>query len=184
MPQSLKAVWLQLRPVLLLAVTYFAATRLALWLIDIHPNIGSLWPASGIAFAAMILYGTRLWPGILLGGFVALISPDSSLTASALMAAGGTLEAVAGAWLALRVVDFHKELDRARDVILLFIPIALLTSLISASTDICALLLDNAVTSENALPRAIVWWLGDALGIAIIAPLILTWRTGSDGDRP
>ena len=183
MPQSLKAVWLQLRPVLLLAVTYFAATRLALWLIDIHPNIGSLWPASGIAFAAMILYGTRIWPGILLGGFVALISPDSSLTASALMAAGGTLEAVAGAWLALRVLDFHKELDRARDVIVLFIPIALLTSLISASIGICALLLDSAVTSENALPRAIVWWLGDALGIAIIAPLILTWRTGSDGDR-
>ena len=183
MPLSPNAVWFQVRPVLLLAVIYFIATRLALWLIGIHPNAGSLWPASGIAFAALILHGTRLWPGILLGGFVALISPDSSLAASALMATGSTLEAVAGAWLALRVLDFHKELDRARDVIVLFVPIALLTSLISASTGICALLLDNAVTADNAVPRAIVWWLGDALGIAIVAPLILTWRTGSDGDR-
>jgi len=172
-----------MRSVLLLAVIYFAVTRLALWLIDIHPNTGSLWPPSGIALAALVLHGTRLWPGIFLGSFVALISPETSVAASALMAIGSTVEAVAGAWLALRVLDFHKELDRARDVIVLFVPIALLTSLISASTGICALLIDNAVTADSAVPRAIVWWLGDALGIAIIAPLILTWRTGSDGDR-
>ena len=183
MPQSLKAVWLQMRPALLLAVIYFVATRLALWLVDVHPNIGSLWPASGIAFAAMILHGTRLWPGIFLGSFLALISLHTSLAASALMATGNTLEAVAGTWLALRVLDFRKELARSRDVIVLFVPVALLSSLISASTGIFALLLDNAVTADDAVPRAIVWWLSDALGIAIVAPLILTWVAGADGER-
>ncbi len=184
MPQSPNAVWLQVRAVLSLAAIYFVATRLALWLIDIHPNTRSLWPASGIAFAAMVLHGTRLWPGIFLGSFAAMISLDTSLTTAALRATGSTLEAVAGTWLALRVLDFHKELARARDVIVLFVPVALLTSLISASTGIWALLVDNAVTANNAVPRAVVWWLGDALGIAIVAPLILTWRTGSAGDRP
>ena len=184
MPPSPNAVWLQVRPVLLLATICFVATRLALWFIDIHPNTQSLWPASGIAFAAMVLHGTRLWPGIFLGSFMAMISLDMSLTTAALRATGSTLEAVAGIWLALRVLDFHKELARVRDVIVLFVPVALLTSLVSASTGIWALLVENAVTANNAVPRAIVWWLGDALGIAIVAPLILTWRTSSAGDRP
>ncbi|MCY7387080.1 MAG: MASE1 domain-containing protein, partial [Burkholderiales bacterium] len=174
--------WPQWRPILLVAAIYFIVTKLAVFLTEAHPNAGSLWPASGIAFAAMVLYGTRLWPVIFLGGFFAVVGPETSWPAAALMAAGSTIEAVAGAWLALRVLDFRKELDRARDVIVLFIPIALLSSLISASAGIGALFIDGAVDADNALPRAIVWWLGDALGIAIVAPLILTWRTASAGD--
>ena len=184
MRQSTHAAWLQARPILVLAVIYFAVTRLAIALINVDPNSGSLWPASGIAFAAMILHGTRLWPGIFLGALSALAVEDNSLTAAALMAGGNTIEAATGAWLALRVLDFRKELDRARDVIVLFIPVALATSIISASAGICALYLDSAVTADTVLPRAIVWWLGDALGIAIIAPLILTLRIGAARKAP
>ena len=183
MRQHMNAARLQVRPLLVVAIIYFAATRLGLMMIDLHANAGSLWPASGIAFAAMILHGTRLWPGIFFGAFFAMISPDTSLTAAALMATGTTLEAVTGASLALRVLDFRKELDRARDVIVLFIPVALLTSLISASLGMAALLLDGTVTTDTAFPRAIVWWLGDALGIAIISPIILTWRAHASRDR-
>ena len=165
-----------MRPAFLMAVVYFSFTRLALTAIDLHPNAGSLWPASGVAFAALILYGMHLWKGILAGAFLAMILTDATIPAATLMAVGNTLEAVVGAWLALRVLDFHKALDRPRDVIVLFIPVALVTSLISASLGIGALFMDGAVSTDSALPRAIVWWLGDALGIAIIAPLILTWH--------
>ncbi|MEO8103642.1 MAG: MASE1 domain-containing protein, partial [Betaproteobacteria bacterium] len=139
MPQRIHAAFITIRPILMVAVIYFVATRFALTLIDIHPNAVSLWPASGIGFAAMILYGMRLWPGIFTGAFFALLLPENSLAATTLMAAGNTLEAVAGAWLATRVLDFRKQLDRARDVIVLFIPVALLSSLISASAGIGAL---------------------------------------------
>ena len=183
MRQTINAAWPKLRLILSVALIYFVATRLTILLIELNPNAGSLWPASGIAFAAMILYGTRLWPVIFLGAFFAVVSPNTSLTAACLMAAGNTIEAAAGAWLALRVLDFRKELDRARDVIVLFIPVALLTSLISSAAGISALFLDGAVTIDSALPRAIVWWLGDALGIAIVAPLILTWLRGSASNR-
>ena len=182
--QPINAAWRQARPILVMAVIYFAATRIALALIDLDPNSGSLWPASGIAFAAMILHGMRLWPGIFIGGAFALASQDNSLTAAVLMATGNTIEAATGAWLALRLLDFRKELDRARDVIVLFIPVALATSIISASAGIYALYLDGAVTADTLLPRAIVWWLGDALGIAIIAPLILTLRIGTSRKIP
>ena len=176
MRQRLNATWLPVRLNLSVAVVYFVATRFAITLIESHPNAGSLWPASGIAFAALIVLGTKLWPGIFLGALFAMLGPQTSLIAAALMAAGNTLEAVMGAWLALRVLDFHKDLDRVRDVIVLFIPVALVTSLVSASAGIAALIIDGAVAAENAIPRAIVWWLGDALGIAIVAPLILTLR--------
>ncbi|MEP7155053.1 MAG: EAL domain-containing protein [Betaproteobacteria bacterium] len=161
-----------------MAVIYFAATRFALWLIDVDANAGSLWPASGIAFAAMVIHGTRLWPGIFLGAFVALVIDANSLMAAFIMAAGATIECTAGAWLALNVLDFRRQLDRPRDVMVLFIPIALLASTISATAGMFALFIDNAVNADNFLPRAIVWWLGDALGIAVVAPLILTFRAG------
>ncbi len=186
MRQSPIAVWSQVRPILVMALVYYAATRLALALIELHPNAGSLWPASGVAFAAMVLYGTRLWPGVFAGAFVALVSGDNanSVTAAMLMAAGNTLESVAGALLALKVFSFRKELDRPRDVIVLFIPVALATSLISALIGIWALYLDGWVTANTMLPRAIVWWLGDALGIAVVAPLMLTLRTNAPRRGP
>ena len=133
-------------------------TRLTLMAIELHPNAGSLWPASGVAFAALILYGFHLWKGIFAGAFLATVSIDATISAAALMAVGNTLEVVIGAWLALRVLNFRKELDRVRDVIVLFIPVALMTSLISASLGIGALFMDGAVSTESALPRAIVWW--------------------------
>lgn len=175
MPQPINAVWPQARPILLMAAIYFAATRIALALIDLDANAGSLWPASGVAFAALVIYGSRLWPGVFLGAFLALMI-DNTLMPAMLMAAGNTFECLAGAWLALNVLDFRRHLDRPRDVIVLFIPVALLTSTISASFGMFALFLDNAVTADNFLPRALVWWLGDALGIAVVAPLILTFR--------
>ena len=109
MRQTINAAWLKVRLILPVALMYFVATRLTILLIELSPNTGSLWPASGIAFAAMILYGFRLWPVIFLGAFFAVVSPDTSLTAAALMAAGNTIEAVVGVWLALRLLDFVKS---------------------------------------------------------------------------
>ena len=174
MPQTAKSVWPQVRTILQMAIIYFSATRIALALIDLDANAASLWPASGLAFAVLVIYGTHLWPGIFLGAFLGLIFEDNSVVAIALVAAGNTLECWASAWLALNVLDFRPRLDRPRDVIVLFIPVALLTSTISATVGMFALFLDNIVTANDMLPRAIVWWLGDALGIAIVAPLILT----------
>ena len=186
MRQSHNKVWLQVRPMLAISVIYFVVTKIALALVELDPNAGSLWPAPGIVFAAMVLYGTRLWPGVFVGAFFALVTGENSNSAGAalLMATGNTIESVAGTWLALRAFDFHKELDRPRDVIVLFIPVALVTSLISASVGMWALYLDGMVTADTMFPRAIVWWLGDALGIAIIAPLILTLRSGASKRTP
>ena len=80
MRQRLNATWLPVRLNLSVAVVYFVATRFAITLIESHPNAGSLWPASGIAFAALIVLGTKLWPGIFLGALFAMLGPQTSLS--------------------------------------------------------------------------------------------------------
>src|SRR2546422_767345 len=53
-----------------LAAAYFVCGRLAL-LLAIPPGYATaVWPAAGVALAGVILFGNRVWPGILLGSFL------------------------------------------------------------------------------------------------------------------
>src|SRR5881396_320491 len=53
------------------AVLYYAAARLSLHLAFENTNASPVWPPSGIALALVLLLGYRVWPGILLGAFLA-----------------------------------------------------------------------------------------------------------------
>src|SRR5580765_6154191 len=93
-----------------LAVVYFAAGKLGLALAYRHPLAAPLWPPTGIALAAVLLFGYRIWPGILLGAFtvnfVTLSGFEAEIGKSAAVslgiAVGNTLEALSGAWLVNR----------------------------------------------------------------------------------
>ena len=51
----------------LLFVAYFVTARLGL-LMDAVAGFATLvWPPTGIALAALVLFGARLWPGVLVG---------------------------------------------------------------------------------------------------------------------
>src|SRR5712691_9659860 len=53
----------------LIAAIYFGAAKLGLSLAFINANVSPVWPPTGIAIAAVLLLGYRIWPGILLGAF-------------------------------------------------------------------------------------------------------------------
>src|SRR6266540_1887081 len=102
----------------LLAGVYVAAAKAAFALAFVETSIAPIWPPSGIALAAMLLLGYRAVPGIWLGAFVFNVSTSVPLWVSAAIAAGNTLEALAGAWL-LRRAGFSHAIDRVRDVLAL-----------------------------------------------------------------
>src|SRR5438128_1244125 len=109
--------FLWLAVVLLLAAAYFGAAKLGLSM-GVTPQVTTVWPPTGIALAALLLFGYRVWPGIALGAFLAnvTIPPETVATATGI-AAGNTLEALAGAWLLKRWSDFDCALARLRDVL-------------------------------------------------------------------
>ena len=158
---------------IVVVVIYFGAARLGLTLAFINANVSPVWPPTGVALAAVLMLGYRIWPAILLGALLAnLFTPVSIATASGI-AIGNTLEALS-AGLLLRSFDFHNSLDRAKDVFK-FVFAALLCTTISASIGSVSLCLGNAARWEDVSSLWLTWWLGDTVGALVIAPLLLIW---------
>src|SRR5512135_2939099 len=91
-----------LAAVVLVAAVYLAAAKLGLALASVNPSASAVWPPTGIAIAALLLLGYRVWPGILLGAFLANVTTDGSIAASIVIAVGNTLEGLVAAWLVNR----------------------------------------------------------------------------------
>src|SRR5256714_6187027 len=157
------------------AAAYYAAARVGLLAAVTQTVVSSGWPPSGVALAALLLLGLRLGPGIALGTFVVNWTAGVSAAGAAGIALGNTLEAVAGAWLLGRVLDFRPSLERVRDVIALVVVGALASTTLSATLGVASLWASGAAPPDALRRLWFVWWSGDALGDVLVAPLLLTW---------
>ncbi len=162
-------------------IIYFAAARFGLSLAFLHSNVSPVWPPTGVALAAVLLLGYRIWPAIFFGAFLAnLFTPVSIATAGGI-AVGNTLEALSGAFL-LRFLGFHDSLDRAKDVFK-FVVAALCCTTVSATIGSLSLCLSHAAAWQDFGSLWTTWWLADTVGALLIAPLILVWNGGAKNWR-
>lgn len=158
------------------AVAYVGAARLGLELSVAHGVITPVWAPTGIALAALVLFGPRLWPAVAVGAFIANATGGASLAEAAGISIGNTLEAVVGALL-LRRVGFRPALDRVRDVLALIALAAIASTAVSATNGVTTLWISGDVPSSSYGSDWLLWWIGDAMGALIVAPLILVWST-------
>src|SRR5258705_12216654 len=100
------------------AAAYVAAAKLGLSLAFEAAQVTTVWPPTGIAIAALVLFGRRAWPGVTLGAFLANVTADEPVLTAAGIAIGNTLEAVSAAWC-LRRLAFRPDLARLRDAVAL-----------------------------------------------------------------
>jgi diguanylate cyclase (GGDEF)-like protein len=163
-----------LAKVVVLAVAYFLTAKLAL-LVAIPPGYATaVWPPSGIAFASVLLLGSRIWPGIWLGASLVNIAVQSSFLAATLIGAGNTLEALAGAALFRAYVGRPGVFQRGEDVVK-FVAVAALSATIAATVAAAPLAFVHSLGWSELLWNWWTWWQGDTAGIIIVAPLILGW---------
>jgi PAS domain S-box-containing protein len=169
--------------ILVVALLYCVAASLSLRLALEKTNASPVWPASGIALAAVLLGGYRVWPGIFLGAVLAnagtflMNDAGARLTiagVSLLIGIGNTLEAVVGRFLLRRLIGDRNPFHRAQDVFTLT-AVALVACLVSPS--IGAAVLAWAGLAPPALYGTVwfTWWLGDAVGVLLIVPLLVMW---------
>ena len=170
--------------VLAIAVAYFAVARLALLVgVSEDHTVAAVCPASGIALACALLFGYRVWPGVWLGATLASFAVHASPIDAALLGAGSTLEALAAALLVRRCIGLPRTFERGEDVVE-FVAIAALSSAIAATVATTVL-----ASAGSPAPQTLTWtwwtaWQADAMGIVIVAPLILNWSTeGADRSR-
>ncbi|XCW06829.1 MASE1 domain-containing protein [Streptomyces sp. HUAS MG47] len=161
--------------VLAVAATYYGAARIGLLQQLVREQVTPLWPPTGLALAALLVFGARVWPGIALGAFLVNVTLGPSVLAVLAIAAGNTL-APLGALFLLRRARFRPELDRLRDVLALIFLGALAGMLISSTIGTGALVLSGAVDAGDFWSTWSVWWTGDAMGVLVVTPFLLVLR--------
>jgi signal transduction histidine kinase len=160
--------------VLALAVAYHLAARLGLRMAYVQANTSPVWPPTGIALAALLIFGYKLWPGISLGVLVGSLLTGANFSVALGMTLGNTLEALAGAFLLKGFVGFHNSLDRIRDVVGLGI-VSIFSTTISATTGTATLIRAGLVDWTGFGALWSTWWIGDLLGAFVVTPVLLTW---------
>jgi signal transduction histidine kinase len=161
--------------VTIIVAVYMLAARFGFTLAVVAKQVTVVWPPTGIALAALLLFGQRLWPAIALSAFLVNQQADEPWLTACAIAAGNTLEALMAAWLLRRVAAFESPLERLRDVFALIGFGALLSTTVSATIGVTSLCLGQVVSWSSFGSVWLVWWMGDALGDLIVAPLLLTW---------
>jgi PAS domain S-box-containing protein len=158
----------------LLAAIYFASAKLSL-LLAIPPGYATaVWPPSGLAVAAILLAGPRMWPGIWLGAAVANLTVHDSASAAVLIGTGNALEALVGGALIQRFIGLPRRFERGEEVFN-FVVIAAVASTIAATLGVGAIALAGVAGSGDFAANWWTWWQGDVTGIIIVTPVILFW---------
>src|SRR5881275_282759 len=162
----------------ILTAVYFIAGKLGLMLASLHASASPVWPAAGIALAALLVLGYRTWPAIFVGAFLVNLTTAGNVATSLAIAAGNTLEAVCGAWLVNRFAGGTSVFDRPQGVFK-FALAAVVSTIISPFFGVTSLALGGFADWANYGAIWLTWWLGDTTGDLLIAPLIILWSVPS-----
>jgi integral membrane sensor domain MASE1 len=155
-----------------LAGLYFVAGRLGLSLAFVHTSASAVWPPTGLALAALLLGGPRMWPAILAGAFLVNLTTTGAVVASLAIGVGNTLEGVVGARLIERHAGGVNVFARASDIFR-FAALAGLATAIAASVGTFTLVSAQLADSSAAAGIWLTWWLGDAVGAILMTPLLV-----------
>jgi integral membrane sensor domain MASE1 len=178
--------WLSSMPskILVLAAAYFVVGILTL-AANIPPVIVTVvWLPAGIALTATLVWGYRVWPGILLGAFAAHASahldasnggtPIMTIVVSVFIGLGAVLQGFAGAYLILRFAGFPRSLNRLRkaNILLWGGPVSCLVGTAVGGT---ASWLAGSTPALGLVGHWWNWWAAETLGVLTILPLVSVW---------
>jgi diguanylate cyclase (GGDEF)-like protein len=158
-----------------LAAVYFVAAKLGLRLAFVHASATAVWPPTGIALAALLILGPRLWPAIFAGAFFANLTTAGSIATSLGIAAGNTLEGVVGAQFVIRFARGREAFAHARDVLKFAVLAAGCATTLAATCGVTSLALGGFARWADYGDIWLTWWLGDAAGALVVAPVVLFW---------
>src|SRR3954451_17333903 len=131
--------------------------------------------AGVMLYVGALLYGVRLWPAVVIGD-LALGDYSTPLGTVLAQTVGNTVALVVAALLLRRLTGGRGGLDRVADVLALF-ACALVAAVVSAAVGPLSLQWGDVIPAGDLGEVFRTWALGDACGVLVVAPLILTWAT-------
>jgi PAS domain S-box-containing protein len=168
-----------------LAAVYCLAARLGLSMRVGNVSASPVWPASGLALAAVLLLGYRVWPAVAAGALLASLTmpgfasgrPGLAAFAALGVAVGSTLEALAGGWLVQRFANGRAAFGQPQSILKFVGLAAMLSTTISPSIGLTSLVLASLETGYQFGPLWYTSWLGGATSAIVVTPLVLVWST-------
>ena len=161
--------------VVALAGVYFVGGKLGLQLAFVNRSATAVWPPTGIAFAALLVWGYRVWPGIWLGAFLVNLTTAGTVATSFGIAVGNTLEALLGAYLVNRFAGGCEVFSRPQNVFRFAVLAGGLSTAVAAAFGVTSLCLGGFAAWADYGSVWLTWWLGDAVGDLVMGPLVLLW---------
>lgn len=147
-------------------------------------NVTAVWPPSGFALAIVLLLNKRAWVGIWLGAFIIntqaffdsaiMASIAVSLAVGASIALGSLVQPIVGANLIYRFTQSDNSLQTVKKC-LVFVGVIPFMCLISSTIGAVSLYFGGFVPGVNLGELWLTWWLGDSVGVLVLAPFIITW---------
>jgi diguanylate cyclase (GGDEF)-like protein len=160
---------------LALAAVYYLAAKVGLRFAFVNTSVTTVWPPAGIALAAFVLFGYRVWPAILVAAFAANVTTTGHVVSSIGIAIGNTAEGLLGSYLVNRFARGGRVFDRVRDIFRFVVLAALVSTTVSATIGVASLLLAGLQSWDTIARVWLTWWLGDAVGDIIVAPPLILW---------
>ena len=160
----------------LVAAVYFVAAKIGLSLAFANVSVSPVWPPTGVAIAALLCFGYRASPGVLIGALLGnYILTDVPLVPSTAIAIGNVLEAVTAVYLLRQFTEARNPFNRAFDVLKFVIFAAVISTTIAATIGNLTLSIAGHEHWQDFSHLWLTWWSGDAVGALMATPLILSW---------
>jgi two-component sensor histidine kinase/integral membrane sensor domain MASE1 len=170
---SHSSVFVQILLILIISILYYLAARFGLTLGFKGTNASPVWPPTGIALSAIVLFGVRIWPGIFIGAFLANFATGLNVPVAAMVAVGNTLEALTGGFLLQYFSGGRSFLNDVKGTLCFLVPVSMGTTMISATIGATSLMVGGFNSGASFSYLWWTWWLGDTVGDLIIAPLFV-----------
>ncbi|MGB5354048.1 MAG: EAL domain-containing protein [Woeseia sp.] len=172
------------------ALGYCLAGRISL-LLAVPPGYASaIWPSAGIALAAVLVYGPRIWPAVFAGSLAAnlWISVDgvvagnlAVISAAALIACGASLQALFSAWLIRRFRVWPHVLHDGKTITQFLLLGGPAGSVVNACFGVTTLFALGFIEFGEFGFNWLNWWVGDTIGVIVVTPIVLIW-SGAMGE--
>jgi signal transduction histidine kinase len=156
-----------------IGLTYFVLAKSGLAFALIHPSASSVWPPTGFALAAIVLWGYRTWPAIFLAAIIANATAAGSIGTAISIATGNSLEALVGAAL-INVWSNGRDTFSTPNTVAKFAAICLVFATpISATVGITSLAIAGYAEWANFANIWLTWWLGDMISALVVTPVVV-----------
>ena len=142
-----------------------------------------VWPAAGVAWAALMLFGASYCPVIFVAAFLASIKAGTQWPAAVAISVGNATAALAGVWIVSTAARFRHQLRYFKNLTGICL-VVILTPLLPAALGALSTHLYGGGALTNSMETFGRRWFANMLGLLVVAPLTLSLLEPARGQSP